>query len=284
MPVAPAREEAHRGEEARLAALVRAAADRREGLARLVGQVNSLRSRAEAAEAEIGRLDRRPASRRPSAPSRPRARSPRSRRRLPASTPASSAWTPSTSRRSTALAALDAELAELRRDELAAAQDRAALAARVEALHVGLNRKDASSALLAATDQLDGLLGSVAALVSVEAGYERPVAAAFGSAADAVAVAGLDAAVGAFDHLKSEDLGRAGLLLGGTDPEPIGDWPALPATARYAIDVVDVPRRARPAPYAGCCARSPWSTTCRPRRRWSPRCRTWSRSPGTGTC
>ena len=52
---------------------------------------------------------------------------------------------------------------------------------------------------------------------------------------------GLDAAVGAFDHLKSEDLGRAGLLLGGTDPEPIGDWPTLPAAARYAIDVVEVP-------------------------------------------
>ena len=47
---------AHQREEARLAALVRAAADRREGLARLTGQVNSLRSRAEAAEAEIGRL------------------------------------------------------------------------------------------------------------------------------------------------------------------------------------------------------------------------------------
>ena len=52
---------------------------------------------------------------------------------------------------------------------------------------------------------------------------------------------GLDAAVGAFGHLKSEDLGRAGLLLGGTDPEPIGEWPTLPATARYAIDVVEVP-------------------------------------------
>ena len=50
------REAAHQAEEARLAALVRAAADRREGLARLTGQVNSLRSRAEAAEAEIGRL------------------------------------------------------------------------------------------------------------------------------------------------------------------------------------------------------------------------------------
>src|SRR5690606_37705514 len=49
-------EEAHRQEETRFAGLIRAAADRREGLARLSGQVNSLRSRAEAAEAEIGRL------------------------------------------------------------------------------------------------------------------------------------------------------------------------------------------------------------------------------------
>ena len=43
-----------------------------------------------------------------------------------------------------ALDAIEAQLAELRREELAAAQERAALAARVEALHVGLNRKDAS--------------------------------------------------------------------------------------------------------------------------------------------
>ena len=50
------REAAYQAEDRRLAALVRAAADRREGLARLTGQVNSLRSRAEAADAEIGRL------------------------------------------------------------------------------------------------------------------------------------------------------------------------------------------------------------------------------------
>src|SRR4029450_1910617 len=49
-------EGAERAEEDRLAALIRAAADRREGLARLNGQVNSLRSRGEAAEAEISRL------------------------------------------------------------------------------------------------------------------------------------------------------------------------------------------------------------------------------------
>ncbi len=39
-----------------MAAAARAAADRREGLARLAGQVAARRSRVEAGEAEIGRL------------------------------------------------------------------------------------------------------------------------------------------------------------------------------------------------------------------------------------
>ena len=49
-------EEAASEEERRVAGLVRAAADRREGLARLHGKVNALRTRAAAADDEIGRL------------------------------------------------------------------------------------------------------------------------------------------------------------------------------------------------------------------------------------
>ena len=49
-------EDAAAAEERRIAGLVRAAADRREGLARLHGQVNALKSRAAAAAEEIGRL------------------------------------------------------------------------------------------------------------------------------------------------------------------------------------------------------------------------------------
>ncbi|MBO3746283.1 AAA family ATPase [Streptosporangiaceae bacterium NEAU-GS5] len=51
-----AAEDAQAEEERRLAAAARAAADRREGLARLRGQVDSARSRARAADEEIGRL------------------------------------------------------------------------------------------------------------------------------------------------------------------------------------------------------------------------------------
>jgi chromosome segregation protein len=240
-------EEAHRGEENRLAGLVRAAADRREGLARLTGQVNSLRSRGEAAAAEISRL---------------------TAAQQEAATRAEQAFRAFTALE-TKVAGLDAgelnldadheaalevlnrieqQQHELRHQEQVATQERAALAARVEALQVGLNRKDGSSALLAASDRLDGLLGSVAALVRVETPYETAIAAAFGAAADAVAVSGIDAAVDAFDHLKTEDLGRAGMLLSGAaETERTKDWPGLPSGARYAVEVVDVPDQLLPA-------------------------------------
>src|SRR5918999_1953168 len=241
------REAARQAEEARLAGLVRAAADRREGLARLNGQVNSLRSGAAAAEAEIGRLT---AARGEAAERADRAaRAFTALETKVAGLDAGELGLDAEHEAAVeALDAVNAQLAELRRQELAAAQERATLAARIEALHVGLNRKDASSALLAATDQVGGLLGSVAALVSVEASYETAVAAAFGAAADAVAVAGVDAAVGAFDHLKAADLGRAGVLLGGAAPtEQPADWPDLPPGARYAIEVVAVPDELRGA-------------------------------------
>jgi chromosome segregation protein len=234
-------EDAHRGEENRLAAVIRAAADRREGLARLTGQVNSLRSRGEAAAAELSRL----AAAQQEAANR--------------AEQASLAFTASETKvasldagehgldaeHEAALSALDRverQQAELRRQERIATEERAALAARAEALQVALNRKDGSAALLAATDRLDGLLGSVAALIKVRSPYQAAIAAAFGAAADAVAVTGVDAAIDAFDHLKAADLGRAGLLLGGAaETERTDQWPALPAGARYAVEVVEVP-------------------------------------------
>ena len=240
-------EEAHRGEESRLAGMIRAAADRREGLARLTGQVNSLRSRGEAAAAEISRLA--------TAQREAAARAERASRAFTAlETKIAGLDAGELNLDTDHEAALEAvnrielQQHELRRQEQSATQERAALAARVEALHVGLNRKDGSSALLAASDRLDGLLGSVAALVRVQTPYQTAVAAAFGAAADAVAVSGLDAAVDAFDHLKAEDLGRAGLLLGGAaEAESVEDWPVLPAGAQYAVEVVDVPDQLWPA-------------------------------------
>ena len=65
-------------------------------------------------------------------------------------------------------------------EELARAE--AAQTARVEALRMGLERKDAAATVLAARDQIAGVLGSVAALVTVRHGFETAVGAALGSA------------------------------------------------------------------------------------------------------
>jgi chromosome segregation protein len=145
-----------------------------------------------------------------------------------------------------ALDDIEERLAKARDEALQADRDRTGLAARKDALEMGLNRKDGAGALLAASDEVSGLLGSVAALLTVRSGYEAAVAQALGTAADAVAVADAEAAVRAIDHLKSDDLGRAGLLLGGGPP--VGrDWPGLPAHATYAVDVIECPDTLRPA-------------------------------------
>src|SRR5690606_2002903 len=139
-----------------------------------------------------------------------------------------------------ALDEIDERLARLREEVAQADRDRGALRARKEALALGLNRKDGAGALLAADENVSGLLGSVAALLDVETGHEVAIAAALGSAADAVAVRDAGSAAAAIAYLKAEDLGRAGLLLGGGPP--VGrDWPALPAGATYALDVVKGP-------------------------------------------
>ncbi len=241
-----ATEEAHRTEEARLTALLRAAADRREGLARLTGQVNTLRSRAEAAEAEIGRLSE--------ASARAAERAEQAARAFTALETQVAGLDDGElgldANHESAVEALEdvrAELAEVRRQEAAATSERAALAARVEALSIGLQRKDAAAALLAEGVPVAGLLGAVAGLVEVETGFEVALAAALGRSADAVAVEGPDAAVAAIAHLKSEDLGRAALLLGGGPSVAPGPWPDLGAGARYAVDVVRVPDALRPA-------------------------------------
>ena len=240
-----AAEDAAAEEDRRVVALQRAAADRREGLARLHGQVNALKSRAAAADDEIGRL---------------------TLAREDAVARAERAQHDFTSLE-TRVAGLDAgeegldaeheaavsllddieeRLAKTRAEAQQADSDRSSLAARKDALEMGLARKDGAGALLADTDSVTGLMGSVAALLGVRSGYEAAVAAALGTAADAVAVLDADAAVAAIAHLKAGDLGRAGIVLGGGPAEP-RDWPSLPAEATYAVDVLECPDRLLPA-------------------------------------
>jgi chromosome segregation protein len=243
LTVRQAAEQAATEEERRVNALERAAADRREGLARLQGQVNAKRSRAAAAEDELGRL----ALARQEALARVE-RAERAYTSLETRIAGLDAGEEGLDAEHEAAAAalqdIEDRLAKTREEAQTADRERGALAARREALELGLNRKDAVGALLAATEPVSGLLGSVAALLTVRNGYETAVAAALGTAADAVAVDRVDAAVDAIGLLKDADLGRAGLLLGGA-PMTVGDWPALPPGVVYAVDVVECPETLR---------------------------------------
>ncbi len=235
-------------EERRVTALQRAAADRREGMARLHGQVNGLRSRSAAAEEEVGRLTQARAD--------ATARADRSQQdftslesRVAGLDAGEEGLDAEHEAASALLGDLEDRLAKLRLDVTSAERERSSLTARKEALEIGLNRKDGAGALLAATGEVSGLLGSLAALLDVRSGYETAVAAALGSAADAIAVTDVDAAIGAIGHLKGDDLGRAGLLLGGTDlpatrRTPVGD---LFTGATYAVDVVQCSAELRPS-------------------------------------
>ncbi len=242
-----AAESAYSAAEKRHAAHLRALADRREGLARLAGEVDALRSRIEAADAELGRLK--------AAAAEARARAAEATRRFAAletdlggiGQREAGLDEAHEAAQSARLAASEA-LADLVAQEQRAGQDRAALAARLEGLRLGLDRKDGSGALLAASERLGGVLGSVAALVQVESGYEAAVASALGEAAEAVAVADLDTVVAAFGHLKDADLGRVGLLLaGGQAADGRAEWAELPGGSRYAVDVVSVDAALAPA-------------------------------------
>ncbi|MGW6913010.1 chromosome segregation protein SMC [Kitasatospora sp. NPDC054939] len=236
-------------EERRLKAAARAIADRREGLARLQGQTAAARSRAASAEAEIGRL----AEARDEALLRAEAaRAEHQELQDLVDGEAADDADADTAHQDarTALAAVERDLAAARDTAGAADRERAALAARRDALALGLRRKDGSGALLAAGDRLTGLLGPAADLLRIAPGHESAVAAALGSAADAVAVDSPGAAAEALRLLRTDDAGRAALLIAdapGPAAAAVAAEPGLPAGARWAADLVEGPAALLPA-------------------------------------
>ncbi|WP_314325384.1 chromosome segregation protein SMC [Paenarthrobacter ilicis] len=232
-------------EDKRLTAMLRAAADRREGLARLAGQVAAARSRAEAAEAERGRL------RESLAAGNERRRQAKSEFVALESQVAGveDGEESLDAEYEDATAILDevaAEIEELKAAEREALRERDALTARRDALQLGLNRKDGSGKLLEAS----GVIGELAALIAIEPGYEAAVSAALGSASDALVVGSAEDAVAALALLKDDDAGRATLVLSGTDASGIHSNPpsihsdktrsGLPLGCRWATEVVKI--------------------------------------------
>ncbi|MGW0049153.1 chromosome segregation protein SMC [Nocardia cyriacigeorgica] len=197
-------------EQAHLAA-VRAIADRREGLARLSGQVDTLRTRAQSVDAEISRLSVAIAE---------------ARQRGEAAQEEFDSVQTELGDLDAGEAGLDAQhehavqalkLADQRVDELRE-QDRdagkrvASLTARIEALGMNLARRDGAGWLTEHHGQ--DLLGPLSTLIRVHPGFEAAVAAVLGPLADAVAAASGDTAYAAVQALKAADGGRAALVFG----------------------------------------------------------------------
>ncbi|WP_031072150.1 chromosome segregation protein SMC [Streptomyces sp. NRRL WC-3742] len=232
-------------EERRMRDAARAIADRREGLARLQGQASAARSKAAAAEAEIGRLTeaRDEALLRAEAA---RAEYEELREQVDGPDGDEERAEAEHQEARERLAALERELTAAREAAGAAERERAALTARHEALSLGLRRKDGTGALLEAGERLTGLLGPAAALLRIEPGYEVPLAAALGAAADAVAVASPARAAEALRLLRAEDAGRAALLIAGAAEVPYATG-ELPDGVRWAAELVDGPAELIPA-------------------------------------
>ncbi|WP_394252440.1 chromosome segregation protein SMC [Arthrobacter pityocampae] len=242
-----AAEEASAAEDARLAHLLRVAADRREGGARLAGAVGAARSRAEAAVAELGRLRasvtaaedrRRTADREFQALEGRVAGDEEGEEGLDAEYEAAS----------DVLRSLTADVAALVEQERATERERGALAARLEAQREGLQQRDGSAALRAAG--LDGVLDPLADLLHVTPGFEKAVVAALAGSADAVAVAGIAAAVRALERMKHDDAGQVSLVLAagaGEATRPSGAAPAPFAAVVPALAVVTAPPALQPA-------------------------------------
>ncbi|GII62016.1 chromosome partition protein Smc [Sphaerisporangium krabiense] len=260
-------EEALADEERRLAAAARAAADRRESLARLRGEVAAVRGRARAAEEEIGRLGKALAE---AGQRAERAREDHDAERLagPAAEPelaeelavaqeglseAEAAVEAARTAVEEARAAVEGPrraLAEARTAVGAArAADQeaqravAALEARRDALEMGLAEgADGGAALLAAG--LPGVLGPMATLMSVRPGAEVAVAAVLGAAAEAVAVESHATVVEALELLRAKGAGKAGLVVASDAVVP---RPAPADGLVWAADLVTVPEAFREA-------------------------------------
>jgi chromosome segregation protein len=237
--------EATEADRAHLAA-VRAEADRREGLARLAGQVETMRARVESIDDSVARLSERIEEGAARA-QQTRAEFETVQARVGELDQGEVGLDEQHERTVAALRLADERVAELLAGEREAERRVASLRARIDALSVGLERKD-GAAWLTQNHSGTGLLGPIAKLVKVRSGYEAALGAVLGSAADALAAESFGAARSAVAALKQADGGRASLVLGDwPGPENDPESPPLPGAAQWALDLVEAPQRLRSA-------------------------------------
>jgi chromosome segregation protein len=229
-------------EQAHLAA-VRAIADRREGLARLSGQVDTLRTRAHSVDAEIARLSVAITEARYRGDAA-QAEFDTVQTELSELDSGEAGLDAQHEHAVQALALADQRVNELREQDRDAGKRVASLTARIEALAMGLARRDGAAWLV--EHRAEGLLGPLSGLIRVHGGFEAAVAATLGPLADAVAADSGTNAHAAVRALKDADGGRAALVFGATNSST-SQAGALPGGARWLSDVVDGPDSVRGA-------------------------------------
>lgn len=228
---------------------VRAEADRREGLARLAGQVETMRARVESTDDSVARLSER-IEEATTRVQQTQAEFDTVQGRVGELDQDEVGLDEQHECTVAALRLVDERVAELQSVERAAERQVASLRARIDALSVGLERKDGVQWLVR-NHGGTGFFGSIAKLVKVRPGYETALAAVLGSVADGLAADDVGAAHRAVAALKQADGGRVALVL--------GDWPApedpvapvvLPGSALWALDLIEAPPRLRGATIA----------------------------------
>ncbi|MBU6347221.1 MAG: chromosome segregation protein SMC [Actinomycetales bacterium] len=224
-------------EDARLQNAARTVADRREGIARLAGQVAAANSRVETRTSEIDRLAARLATAREQAAAAT-AEFAVIEGQVAGLDEGEVNLDDSYEAAQTALTNAEARLTTARTSEVEAERERTAAAARLEALEQGMSRRDGGAAILAASQSMSGILGSVAALMQIESGWEVAIATALGNVADAIAVSSPAAAQQAVQMLHRDEAGRATLVVVGQTTQSSEPWPQLGPNARYAIDLI----------------------------------------------
>ncbi len=226
-------------------AAVQAEADRREGLARLAGKVETARARVESIDEGVSRLSiaiEEAAARTQAA----RAEFETIQSRVGELDQGEVGLDEHHDRTVAALRQADQRVAELQTAERSAERQVASLLARIEALAVGMDRKD-GAAWLVENRSSAGLLGTIAKLVRVAPGYEHALSAVLGPAADAVAAEDFGSARSAVRALKDADGGRAAIVLADWPAAPVTDGTSLPDGARWALELIDAPPRLRGA-------------------------------------
>jgi len=221
--------------EKHLANLLRSVADRREGVARLAGDVAAGRSRTEAMEAEIGRLREAQAQ----ADKRAHEATTEFQRLETTVADVESGEEDLDSAHEAAVDAWDAakqRLEELKTRLHDAERQRDTWAAKAEALSLSLTRKDGVGELLAAG--MKSVRGTVASLIEVNDGAEDAIAAALGPLAEAAAVDSVGDAVDAIRWLRDEDAGRARFVVADADAQVANPHIDLPDGAQWASELI----------------------------------------------